>query len=447
MKSYCHIFLFLILASCFIFVACQPNKPLPETLIQTPVFPASKTTEATPTKIAVPKKAVNHGELLATDTFGNTSPLCGAEPDTSAFTLNCSNEELGISQSGNRRKLDVFLFRDFPIQTGSFSLEVETLSMAAQSVRSDQNSYGIYFLNESGQYRALRVSAQYFDFETWSVNGNVQIKENTNLAFSPFIKPAGQNNTLRLDCSTEGCKFFANGNMVGSLQNGINGKVKAVGFFAESDWNKKFGQVSFKNLQVFTLPNDQNNSQLFSIEEPLTSGSVIFTGTGLSGAFNRYEVDGFHFSPVVPYGTYAVKGGPALGNMSVEVTVKMEINPNVSSSRYAGVVCRSSLEGMVMAVVRGDGTYTIFRDSPQRPFALLAEKASEVILPGFVENKLRLDCIGDQIDFYINNAQVESLTDTRYGLRFGRAGLFTKAGGTPDADAVIFSNFSITEVR
>jgi hypothetical protein len=74
MKSYCHIFLFLILASCFIFVACQPNKPLPETLIQTPVFPASKTTEATPTEIAVPKKAVNHGELLATDTFGNTSP-------------------------------------------------------------------------------------------------------------------------------------------------------------------------------------------------------------------------------------------------------------------------------------------------------------------------------------------------------------------------------------
>jgi hypothetical protein len=101
----------------------------------------------------------------------------------------------------------------------------------------------------------------------------------------------------------------------------------------------------------------------------------------------------------------------------------------------------------VMAVVRGDGTYTIFRDSPQRPFALLAEKASEVILPGFVENKLRLDCIGDQIDFYINNAQVESLTDTRYGLLFGRAGLITKAGGTPDADAVIFSNFSITEVR
>jgi hypothetical protein len=128
--------------------ACQPNTTQPETLIQTPVFHALKKTEVAPTETSVPKEEANHGDLLAADTFGITSSLCGAEPDTSAFSLNCSNEELRISQSGNRRKVDVFLFRDFPIQTGSFSLEVETLSLAAQSIRSDQNSYGIYFIDE-----------------------------------------------------------------------------------------------------------------------------------------------------------------------------------------------------------------------------------------------------------------------------------------------------------
>ena len=100
-----------------------------------------------------------------------------------------------------------------------------------------------------------------------------------------------------------------------------------------------------------------------------------------------------------------------------------------------------------MAVIRADGTYSIYRDTPRQPFALLAQKASSAILPGLAENKLRLDCIGDQITFFINGAQVESLTNTRYELRYGRAGLFTKAGGTPEPDAIIFSDFSITEIR
>ena len=447
MKKHPGIFRFLLLVSCLAVSACQPKVAQPESLIQTPALFSSESSEVSPTETPNPEPTEVHGELLISDDFESSSSLCKSETAASAFIAKCSDNRLTINQSDGRSKVDIQVIRELPIQFKTFSLEVETLSAASGKAKSDQNNYGLYFIDESGQYHALRLTAQYFNFETWSNNGEIKVEEKTNLAYSALIRSVSQSNTLRLDCSSAWCDFFANGNLAGRSPVGITDKIKVVGLFARSGWDQQFGQVEFKKLRVYSLGGDPLNTQPYSMEDPLTSGSEVFAGTGLSGAFNRYEIDGFHFSPVIPFGYYGVKGGPALGDMSARVTLKMEISPGISGSRYAGLVCRSSQDGMVMAVIRADGTYSIYRDTPKQPFALLAQKASDTILPGLAENKLRLDCIGDQIKFYINEALVESLTDTRYGLRFGRAGFFTKAGGIPDPDAVIFSDFSITEVR
>lgn len=447
MKKNIALFRFIFLIMCLAVSACQPEISQPESLIQTPALSASGSPEPPPTATPNPKPIGIHGDLLISDDFENSSPMCMAEPVASAFMANCSENSLAINPSDGRRKVDILIVKELPIKLESFSLEVETLSTAAEKAKLDQNNYGFYLIDESGQFHALSLTAQYFDFETWSKEGEIKVEEKTNLAFSPLIKPAGQQNTLRLDCSATGCDFFANGSLAGRSTVGIKGITHSIGLFARSGWDQQFGQVAFKKLRVYALADDQLKTQPFSIEDPLTNDSEIFTGTGLSGAFNRFEADGFHFSPVIPFGYYGVKGGPALGDMSVSVTIKMEIAPGVSSTRYAGLVCRSSKEGNVMAVIRADGTYSIYRDTPKQPFAMLAQKASDAILPGLAENKLRLECVGDQINFYINETQVESLTNTRYELRYGRAGLFTKAGGKPDSDAVVFSDFSITEIR
>ena len=125
----------------------------------------------------------------------------------------------------------------------------------------------------------------------------------------------------------------------------------------------------------------------------------------------------------------------------------MDIERGVSGSQFAGVVCRGSQEGSYMGVIKVDGTYTIFRDTPQRPLSVLAHKASDAILTGLAANKIRLVCRGKQIDLFINGEQVESLTDTRYNVNFGRAGLYTKASGDPTEDAIVFSDLSIIELR
>jgi hypothetical protein len=205
--------------------------------------------------------------------------------------------------------------------------------------------------------------------------------------------------------------------------------------------------VTLKGFEVVHADPDSQDSQTYTLSDDLSIDRGTFSDRGLAGAFNAYQTDGFHFSPVVPFNFYSARTGPSFSDVSVEVVITMEIEPGVSGSQFAGVVCRASQEGSYMAVIKVDGTYTIFRDTPQRPLAVLARKASDAILPGRSANKIRLDCRGDQINFYINGAQIESLTDTRYKVDFGRTGLYTKAGGDPNEDAIIFSDLSITELR
>lgn len=420
-----------------------------DVVVQTPVLAAPAATQTTPTATAESAVELMQGTPLFSNGFISTSALC--EPDTAGntFLSTCANGELTISQSASRRKVDIALIKETPFQADAFSMTLETESTPADAVRTDQNTYGLLFTDNSGYKHVLSISGQFFDYETWEVSADHGIKAiaKYNLTYAPSIKPASQVNHWRLDCSVSACEIYANNSLAGRIPAGINGKAISIGVFAKSGWDQLFGQVKFSNLQVFKLDDERTTDAPFSKEDPLKNESALFSESGLSGAFNTYAADGFHFSPVIPFGNYAVKGGPALADVALEVTVRMAVDPQASSSRYAGLVCRSSQEGMIMAVIRADGTYSVYRDTPGRPFALLAEKASNEIISGLNDNRLRLECIGSQINFFINGQQVESLADTRYGLRFGRAGLFTKAGNAPNPDSVIFSDFSISEIR
>ena len=148
---------------------------------------------------------------------------------------------------------------------------------------------------------------------------------------------------------------------------------------------------------------------------------------------------------MIPYGYYSAKADPALADASISAVVNMDMVPGEKATQYAGLICRSSFDGKYIAILRVNGSYTIYRDAVRRPFALLTKGEVEGIQPGRADTKLRLDCVGDNISLYINDMLMESLTDIKFGLRYGRTGLFTKAGGGAHSDAVIFSDFSIEE--
>lgn len=422
--------------------AGQPIKPESvdtlEPIEGTPTQSVDVFISPTPTELAY---------LIRPLDFSKDTVFCAAEPDANPFSLSCAKGALTVYQTESRRKTDIYLLREEPLTSGRFSLMADVNSQPFEIEVLDQNQFGFYFTKPNGTSYALRVQGQYISFEEWEITDSIEVVNAYNKTYAPALYSPGRTNNFRLICGWEFCKLLANDTLVAHSPFGTGDGISALGFFTASAWDQQFGSITLQSLNAVELSGSLPELQHFYLLDDLSSDRGTFSQTGLSGAFSEFEDDGFHFSPVIPYGYYAAKADPSLADVSVTVMVNMEIDPGVKATRYAGVICRSSLEGKYMAVLRADGTYTIFRDTIKRPFALLAQDQIEGIQSGRLDNTIRLDCIGDTISLYINGTLVESFTDNRYGVRYGRAGLFTKAGGAPYSDAVIFSDFSIEEIR
>lgn len=448
MKNQLPKILSVIILAALILTACAQTEPTPTSVAVTPELNGSEKSEVTesiaPTVESQPEAL---STLLLEDIFSGDSTFCLPEVETSAFTLKCDQNTLRISQNENRRKSDIFLFRDSAVEAETVNLEAVTTSIASVDVKSDQNVYGFYIVDSVGVFQALRIQGTYFNFESGIRNAELEIEEQTNPSFSPQIRLGGQENHWKMVCGNEICEAYANDTLIGRVPAATNGEITAAGVFTASAWDESFGEVIFSNLALYNAEELLAEAQPFILEDELKSDEGTFSQTGMSGAFSDYDADGFHFSPVIPYGYYGAKTGPALRDVEISAKVKMDIDTDRPGSQYGGLICRSSQDGMYMAVIGVDGTYTIYRDTPQSPFALLAEKRSDAILPGYTENELKLVCQGNSIEFYINGTMVESFKDQRYGLIYGRAGIYTKAGGDPQPDAIIFSDLSIRELR
>jgi len=429
------------------FSACTPTQQPIQTESINTLEPIEGAASQEAELIAVPTATELPYLIHPLDFSSKDTAFCAEEPAENPFSLSCAEGALTVSQTGNRRKTDIYLLREEPLSSGRFSLTADVTSRPVDMDKLDQNQFGFYFTNPGGNSYVLRVQGQYFNFEEWKITDSVEVVSVTNKNYAPALYSAGRVNNFRLTCGWDICDLFINDTLVARLPSGTGNGISALGFFTASAWDQQFGSITLTNFEAIELPGSLPELQHFFLMDDLTDDHGTFSQMGLSGAFSEFEEDGFLFSPVIPYGYYAAKSGPSLADVSVSVVIDMDINPDTKATQYAGIVCRSSLDGKYMAVLRADSTYTIFRDTIQRPFALLAQGQVEGIQPGRSSNTIRLDCINDTISLIINNKLVESFTDTRYGLHYGRWGLFTKAGGAPYSDAIIFSDFSIEEIR
>jgi hypothetical protein len=451
--------LFFIIAGFVLFPTCTlptPNPAIsipesPETLSPTP---APTETAAVPTPQVIQSTA---SDLIPIQTFDDSSSLfCQSGVDltkTGGLTFACSDGKFTFRTAPGTKDNDKYLQIAEPIQPSiSFTIEADLLSRPMLG-KPDQNNYGLILGIDSTHTYSLRFKGQYYRFEknlllnsSIGNDGEIHITKSWNWNYSPFLKSAGNTNHIQLICGGGYCALNVNQSLVArfNLDQEIN--VSSIALFAEVGYYEPFGSVEMDNLHV-VLPQDKTDIQTpFAFSDQLISENGIFSKTGLSGAYNKYQADGFLFSSVVPFGYYGVKTDPALGDVSISASVVLKAD-NINSSMYAGLVCRSSVEGMYFAVIRENGYFSIFRDTPTRPFSRLAEARSKEILTGGAANQLRLDCVGSTITFYINSKKVASVEDNRFNLVFGRSGFFTKTGKNPGEAAITFSNLEIKEVR
>ena len=453
LKYFCLFFIFGLMAY------TQTKTPVTVTAASTmPALPSPSPiiSEATPAASPTPVKNVA-GVLIPLQTFEDgSSSFCQASVDlakTGGLTFACEGGKFSFltAPKAKDNAKNIQIAQSF-IAADRFTLEAELVSESAAG-KPDQNNYGFIFgMDEKNTY-TLRFKGPYYRFEKNLVrkdyqnpDGKIFVSKTWNWNYSAAIKPAGNQNQLQLTCVGKTCSLLINQQMAARFNLDEPIMLTSLALFAETGYYQPFGKVSLDNLHLF-LPADTTSVQeTFIKTDALTTDGDTFSKTGLSGAFNRFEADGFHFSPVVAYGYYGVKSEPTLGDVSVSATVRL--NPdNPNSSKYGGLVCRSSLDGMYFAVIRESGYFSVFRDSPTRPFSLLAEAKTKAILTGGAANRLSLDCVGNNISFYVNDTKVASIQDSTFNLIFGRAGLFTKAGKFPDANAIIFSDYEVREIR
>ena len=170
----------------------------------TPELSGSEGIESTETAADTGKdQTQSEPGLLPDDIFSGGSAFCLVESESSAFTLACNQGALSISQNDNRRKSDISLIREYTVKANSASLEIETVSTAAEGVKSDQNAYGFYFVDSSGAFQALRIQGAYFNFENGARTSELEVEEQ----FNPIIctpdplERAGKSLETDLQCS------------------------------------------------------------------------------------------------------------------------------------------------------------------------------------------------------------------------------------------------------
>jgi len=451
--------LFLLFAIFSWLSAC--SQPTPTPTISIPTSPATLSPTPAPTEtpeVSTPQAIQSTADdLMPIQTFDDSSsPFCQSPVDltkTGGLTYACTNGKFTFSTAPGAKENDKYLRITEPIQPATaFTVEADLVSRGVQG-NPDQNNYGFILGIDTTHTYTLRFKGQYYRFEKNLLKKNylmadaeIYVNKNWNWNYSPSFKPAGNTNHIQLICGGGFCILNINQSLAArfNLDQEIN--ISSLALFAEVGYYKPFGSVEVDNLHIYLPPDNTAIQSAYTFSDALLSDKGTFPKTGLSGAYNRYQADGFHFSAVISFGYYGVKTDPALGNVSISASVVLKPD-NINSSMYAGLVCRSSVEGMYFAIIRENGYFSIFRDNPTRGLFMLTQAKSREILTGGAANQLRLDCVGSTITFYINSKKVASLQDDTFKLVFGRSGFFTKAGKNPDVSAITFSNLEIKEVR
>ena len=239
--------------------------------------------------------------------FSKDAVFCAAEPAASPFSLSCAEDDLTVSQTESRHKTDIYLLREHLLTSDRFSLTADINSQPFEMDILDQNQFGFYFTKPSGTSYALRVQGQYINFEEWEITDSIEVVEAYNKTYAPALYSPGRTNNFRLTCGWDFCKLFANDTLVAHSPFGTGDGISALGFFTASAWDQQFGSITLKSLNALELSGSLPELQHFYLLDDLSSDHGTFSQMGLSGAFSEFEEDGFHFSPVIPYGYYAAK--------------------------------------------------------------------------------------------------------------------------------------------
>ncbi|MEY2559080.1 MAG: serine protease Do [Verrucomicrobiota bacterium] len=147
------------------------------------------------------------------------------------------------------------------------------------------------------------------------------------------------------------------------------------------------------------------------------------------------------------FNTYSILPERKFDNVSVEVDARLEAGP---ADGVFGIICRAEANAGTASkayifAIRSDGIYAILkRTSPTFWDAIAFGKKAGAIKPGKEANRLRADCSGSKLTFYVNGEKLLETTDADF--KSGQLGMAVTTQPRSAAMDVRFDNFVVRAI-
>ncbi len=152
-----------------------------------------------------------------------------------------------------------------------------------------------------------------------------------------------------------------------------------------------------------------------------------------------YQPDGYHILVNQVNSAPWAKTNRQDGNASIYV----DAAPVTNSNGFYGLICRIQENGsFYYFIVQNNGVFAIGKIKDEVLQPLVEWTANNAIRQGNQTNRLRADCDGSALRFYVNDVFVGEASDSDFTS--GYSGLIVNALDTQSFD-VVFNNFQITE--
>jgi hypothetical protein len=405
---------------------CASRAPQPDTATSPPpatVPPTEVVAEATSAPVDQP---VLEGNVLYADTF--TDPASGwpsgefdnyyigyHEPEYYHVEISSPNYRTSVFTPGKETFTDM-------------TIEVKAFIAASRTAETGDSSFGIAFRRSGDEYYAFAISQR---TKTWYVlksSPNALVVLSDGLLNS--INPPDVGDLLRVDAQGTNFSFSINGEHVTHVSDS-DYATGEVGLYVQS-FDVTNVHVHFDELAIRVFEGDAEaflpqSGALF--HDTFTDPASGWPSQEFDNHFIGYhEPEYYHIEILSPNykTTVFTPGRISFGDISAEVKAFTAASKTAGTGDFSFGLAfrRSGDEYYAFAISQRAKTWHVLKSSPTA-LAVLAEGTHQDIHDFDVEDVLRVDALGSDFSFYINEELVGQVSDSDYAA--GEVGFYVQS--------------------
>jgi hypothetical protein len=405
---------------------------------------STATPEATSSSTAV--VPVSGGDALYQDNFTDPSTGWASDKFDNYFIGYHEPEYYHVEVDSPHYKTTVFppgkqIF-------GDFTTDLKVLTSSTKTSPTGDFRYGLAFRRSGDQYYAFTISPR---TKMWyilksSPSSLEVLKEGTD----EEIHDLDTDDTLRVDAQGSSFAFHINDRLIGEIKDSDYTEGE-VGFYVES-FDSDHSHIHFDNLVIRNYEAPVEGEQGFLYEDNFTNPATNWPDKKFDNYFIGYhEPEYYHVEVSSPHYRTAVfePGKQTYGDATIQAkafTASKKTSPT-GDYRFGIAFRRSGDNYYAFTVSPRTKKWFVLKSSPNS-LEVLKEGTDDSLHDADTDDDLRVDALGSDFVFHINDHIVGQVTDPDYTN--GEVGLYVESFDSPQThihfDDLAISNFEVSVI-